>query len=133
MAGNTARPGPETLAVAEEQLEVGKREVETGRVRVAKRVVQRRETVDVPLMREEIDIRRVPMNRPVDAPVPVRQEGDVTIVSVLEEVLVVSTQLVVKEELHISRRRSEVHEPQEVSLRSEQVEVTRTDANDRGE
>lgn len=128
---HAARPPPETLAVAEEQLEVGKRKVETGRVHITKRVVQRQETVDVPLMREEVEIRRVPVNRPVDAPVPVRQEGDVTIVSVLEEVLVVSKQLVLKEELHISRRQSEAHEPQEVTLLSEQVEVTRTAATGR--
>lgn len=126
-----ARPVPETLEVSEEQLEVGKREIETGRVHIARRVVQRQETVDVPLMREEVEIRRVPVNRPVDAPVAVRQEGGVTIVSVLEEVLVVSKQLVLKEELHISRRQSEVHEPQEVTLLSEQVEVTRTESGER--
>lgn len=124
--GPAAAPvGPETVTAVEEQLEVGTREIETGRVRIAKRVSERQEIVDPPLMREEVEIRRVPVNRPVDAPVPVRQEGDVTIVSVLEEVLVVSKRLVLKEELHISRRRTETHEPQQVALRSEEVEVTR--------
>lgn len=122
-----ARPPKQTLGVTEEQLEIGKREIETGRVRISKRVVHRQETVDVPLMHEEVEVRRVPVNRPVAAPVPVRQEGEVTIVSVLEEVVVVTKQLVLKEELHISRRRSETRQPQEVTLLSEQVEVTRTD------
>ena len=35
------------------------------------------------------DVRRVPVNRFIDGPVPVREEGDVTVVPVYEEVLVV--------------------------------------------
>ncbi|MBA3596928.1 MAG: YsnF/AvaK domain-containing protein [Methylibium sp.] len=117
---------PVTVAAVEEQIEVSTNEVETGRVRISKHVTERHETVDVPLLHEEVEIRRVPVNRAVDAPVPVRHEGDVTIVPVFEEVLVLSKQLVLKEELHISRRRTEVRDPQEVVLRSERVEITRT-------
>lgn len=129
----TAGPETQTVTAVEEQLEVHAREVQTGRVHIAKRVVERQETVDLPLEREEVEIRRVPVNRPVEAAVPVRQEGDVTIVSVLEEVLVLSKQLVLKEELHISLRRSEARAPQQVTLRSEEVEVTRTGPEPRPE
>lgn len=53
--------------------------------------------------------------------------GDVMIVPLLEEVLVVEKRLMLKEELHISKRRTEVHNPQRVILRSEEVTVERID------
>jgi uncharacterized protein (TIGR02271 family) len=109
----------------EERLSVDKRPVVTGRVRVRKTVSKRRQTLDIPLKREEAVVRRVPVNRVVPGPVAVRQEGSVTIVPVLEEVPVVTTQLVLKEELHIEMRTSRVGARRDVMLKSENVEVTR--------
>jgi uncharacterized protein (TIGR02271 family) len=109
----------------EERLSVGKRSVINGRVRVRKTVRKRRQTLDIPLKREEAVVRRVPVNRVVPGPVAVRQQGSVTIVPVLEEVPVVTTQLVLKEELHIEMRASRVGARRDVVLRSENVEVTR--------
>jgi uncharacterized protein (TIGR02271 family) len=109
----------------EERLRVGKRSVTTGRVRVRKTVRRRRQTLDIPLKREVVAVRRVPVNRVVPGPVAVRQQGSVTIVPVLEEVPVVTTQLVLKEELHIETRATRVGARRDVVLRSENVEVTR--------
>jgi uncharacterized protein (TIGR02271 family) len=92
----------------EESLSVGKRSVVTGRVRVRKKVRRRTQTLDIALKREEAVVRRVPVNRVVAGPVAVRRQGSTTIVPVLEEVPVVSTQLVLKEELHIEMRTSRV-------------------------
>jgi uncharacterized protein (TIGR02271 family) len=108
-----------------EQLEVDKLVVETGRVRVRKRVREHDQPVKVQLQRNEVEVRRVVVNRAVEQPAATRQEGDVTIVPVHEEVLVVTTQLMLKEELHISRRSTT--RPSEVApvrLRHEEVEVT---------
>lgn len=113
------------IPLVEERLNVGKRVRETGRVRVTKHVETRREVVDEPLLREEVEVERVPIDRYVDAPVGIRSEGDTTIVPVLEEVLVVEKRLLLKEELHITKRRTERHEPQDVTLRSERAEVER--------
>lgn len=77
------------------------------------------------LRRERAVVRRVPVNRVVAGPVAVRQEGRVTIVPVLEEVPVVTMQLVLKEELHIEMRTSKVGARREVVVRSENVTVTR--------
>lgn len=109
----------------EERLSVGKRSVVSGRVRVRKTVRSRRQTLDIPLKREQAVVRRVPVNRVVAGPVAVRQQGPVTIVPVLEEVPVVTTQLILKEELHIEMRASRVGARRDVVLRSENVEVTR--------
>jgi stress response protein YsnF len=79
---------------------------------------------------EEVEIERVAVNRVIDEAVPVRYEGDTTIISLLEEVLVVEKRLVLREEIHIKKLRKEVHNPQEVLLREEQVEIVRTAGND---
>lgn len=114
-----------TIPVAEEQLVRQKRKVETGRVRVTKRVSTRVEQVDDPLVQETVHVERVAVNRPVDEPVPARHEGDTLVIPVFEETLVVRKQLVLKEELRVTRRRTELHRPQQVTLRREEVSVER--------
>jgi uncharacterized protein (TIGR02271 family) len=114
-----------TVPRIEEQVKVGKRSAVTSRVRVRKTVRQRTQRLDIPLKRDQAVVRRVPVNRVVAGPVAVRQEGRVTIVPVLEEVPVVTTQLVLKEELHIEMRTSKVAARRDVVLRSENVKVTR--------
>jgi uncharacterized protein (TIGR02271 family) len=118
------------VPVMEEELRVGKRVVETGRVRVTKHVHEREEIVDEPLMREEYDVERVPIDEFVDEPVGPRHEGETLIVPVLEEVLVVEKRLVVREELRITRRMTEERRPQRVKLLSEEVSVERAEVDD---
>ena len=125
--GADAPEPPLVLPVMEETLTVETRPVETGRVRLRKVVHEREELVDPPRLREEVSIERVPVNRVVEGPVPVRYEGDTMIVSVLEEVLVVDTRLLLKEEVHITTRRTETHTAQRVTLRHEDVTIERVD------
>lgn len=120
--------GKIVVPVIVEELEVGKRKVETGRVRITKNVREREEVVDEPLLREEVDIQRVIIHKLVDGPIPIRSEGDTTIIPVLEEVLVVEKRLMLKEELHIIKRQFETHDPQRVTLRGEEVTVERINA-----
>ena len=60
----------------------------------------------------------------------VRHDGDTMIVPVYEEVLVVRKRLMLKEELHITRRKREVSRPQTVSVRREEVEVERLEGSE---
>jgi uncharacterized protein (TIGR02271 family) len=113
----------QVIPVIEEEVEVSKRKVETGVTRITKKVHEREEVIDEPLLQEEVHVDRIPVNRYVDEPVPVRQEKDKTIVPVFEEVLVVNKRLLLKEELHISKRTKEVHKPQEAVLRSEEAVI----------
>jgi uncharacterized protein (TIGR02271 family) len=124
-AGAAPREPPLVLSVLAEALDVRTRPVETGRVRIHKTVQAREVLVDEPLLREEVAIERVPVNRVVEGPIPVRYEGDTMIVSVLEEVLVVKTRLLLTEELRITRRRTETHQPVPVTLRREDVTIER--------
>lgn len=119
----------QTIALAAEYLDVDVKTVATGTVTVATKVVETDEMVTLPLQHVAVEIDRISINRAVDHTVPTREEGDVTIVSVYEEVLVVTKQLVLKEELHIRRRSSmQPAEPQTFKLRREEITVTRSGA-----
>ena len=125
--GRRSPEPPLVLPVMAEALDVQTRRVETGRVRIHKTVHAREVLVDEPLLREEVVIARVPVNRVVEGPIPVRYEGDTMILSLLEEVLVVETRLLLKEEVHITTRRTETHTPERVTLRHEDVTIERVD------
>lgn len=116
-----------TIPLHEERVEIAKREVERGRVAVHIRTEQREELVSARLRRDEVTVERVPVGRVVEAPPPVREEDGVLIVPLLEERLIVRTELVLTEELRIVRRSrtEEVQEP--VTLRSERAEVARSE------
>jgi len=118
------------IPVIEEQLQIGKRVVETGRgIRVQQHIVEREEVVDEPLYEDVFEVTRVPVDRVVtDGAVPSpRQDGETFVVPVLEEVLVVEKRLRVKEELRITRHKRETHAPQTVMLKSQQVSIERFD------
>jgi|688.fasta_scaffold04460_12 uncharacterized protein (TIGR02271 family) len=114
------------IPVVEERLEVSSERVETGRVRITKSVEAREVVVDDPLKRESVRVEHVPINQVVTGAVPqVREEGDVTVIPILEERVVTRTELVLVEEVRIHREHSEYHNPQRVTLRKEVVAVER--------
>jgi uncharacterized protein (TIGR02271 family) len=118
------------LTEAEERLRVGVREVETGRVRARRTVETFEETVEVPLARETVEVERVAVGEIVDeAPQP-RREGDVLVVPVVEEVLVVERRLRLVEEVRIRQETREEVETQTHTLRRTRVETERLPAPD---
>jgi uncharacterized protein (TIGR02271 family) len=116
---------PLVVPVVVEELEVQKRAVETGKVRITKVVHEHETVVDEPLWRDNVAISRLPMQRVVEGPIPMREEHGTTIISVVEEVLVVEKRWMLREEIHIRKRRTETHQPQPITLRSEEVQVER--------
>jgi uncharacterized protein (TIGR02271 family) len=116
------------VPVVAEELDVRRQRVNTGVVRLTKRVHEREEIVDEPLLREEVAVERVSVNEFVEeAPAP-RYEGETLVVPLLEEVIVVQKRLILKEELRITKRRTEFHQPQQVVLRREEIVVERSDS-----
>jgi uncharacterized protein (TIGR02271 family) len=123
---------PLVIPVIHEEVEIGKRKVETGGgVRIHKSAREEEQTVDLPLVYEQVEVERVPIDRAVDGPVAVRHVGDTIIVPVMQEVLVVQKQLRLVEELHIRRKRTEMHAPQTVVLRKEEATVERLEGDSR--
>ncbi|WP_041617139.1 DUF2382 domain-containing protein [Spirosoma linguale] len=113
------------IPVIEESLHVDKQLVETGKLRIVKRIHEEEQVIDLPLSREEFDVQHIAINEYVDMPPAVRYEGDTTVYPVLKEVLVIEKKLVLVEEVRVTRRLVTENEPQRVVLRKEEVSVER--------
>ena len=117
------------IPVLDERLRVSRRSRETGRAtRVRKRVRERLETLDLATQREAVHVERVPIDRPVAGPLASREEGDVLVIPVVEQRLVVRTEWVLREEIRITRRRHVERERRTVPLRTEVAIVERRDS-----
>ncbi len=117
-----------TLALLAEQLAVTRRRVEHGVVRVTAVTREHEQLVDEALTQERIEVERVPVGRTVDAVPPIREEGDTTVMPVVEEVVVVERRLVLKEEVRIRRVRSTERHRETVVLRTQEAVITRAEA-----
>jgi uncharacterized protein (TIGR02271 family) len=115
------------LPVVEERLEVGRRTVETGAVRVRKYVEDVPAEVTDPLIVERVEAERVPVGRVLDAPIGIRYEGNVTIVPVIQERMVTRKELVLVEEIRLTRHREAYRHEEQVTLRQERVVIERFD------
>ena len=124
-ADNGDGEGDAVIPLHDESVTVGKQRVERSRVRVTTRVSEREEMVREALEHEEATVTRVPIDREIDAHPGIRQEGDVTVIPLVEEVLVVERRLILREELHIRKSRRTVEDEQPVTLRSEEAVVER--------
>jgi stress response protein YsnF len=119
-----------TIPLAEETIRFEVQDVETGRVRVTTSTEFVNEIIEADLVSEAAEVTRVPIGQVVQAIPPVRNENGVTIVPVLEEVVVIERQLVLKEELHIrvSEQTSRVSVP--VQLRKQHAKLERQPSPD---
>jgi uncharacterized protein (TIGR02271 family) len=118
-----------TFPVAEEELTLGKRRVETGITRVTTKVTDNEQVVEQPLMKENVEVQHVTINRFIDSPVQTRTEGDTIIVPVMEEVLVVEKKLRLKEEIHITRHTEVITQTHKETLRKQEVIVEHIETN----
>jgi uncharacterized protein (TIGR02271 family) len=114
------------IPLLEEQFSVAKRVVETARVRVSRVTHDHQQLVDELLNHEKVEVEHVPVDRPIETMPSIRQEGDVTIIPVVEEVLKVERCLVLKEEVHIRRVKTTERHQEQVTLRKQEVLVSRT-------
>jgi stress response protein YsnF len=120
----------ETISIVEEIAKIDRREITTGRVRVVTRTETVAENVEAALETREAKVTRVPIDRYLEAGEPLprpRTEGGLTIIPVLEEVLVVETRILLKEEVHIEMQKSVDHVAIPVSLRKQKAEIERLD------
>jgi uncharacterized protein (TIGR02271 family) len=118
-------PDDLTLRLLAEELAVAKEEVETGRVRISTRTHEREALVDENLALERVEIETVPVGLQIDAVPEVRQEGDTTIIPIVEEILVVERRLMLKEEIRIKRVRTIERHQEKVMVRHQEAVVTR--------
>lgn len=93
-----------TVPLVEEDLRVGKRIVETDRVRISTLVDERDVVLEANVERGELHVERRAVDREVVEPPPPREEDDCLVVSIVEERAVIEKRLFVVEEVLIRRR-----------------------------
>jgi stress response protein YsnF len=111
--------------VAVETARIRKRQVVKGKVRVRTITETAEELIETTVQGRSVEVVRVPVDRIVREVPSVRTEDGVTIVPVLEERVVVRTQLVLKEELRIRRLTESRTEKLPVRLRKQRAIVER--------
>jgi uncharacterized protein (TIGR02271 family) len=109
-----------------EEISVARRRVEGDTVRISTVTRETEKLVNEALMHERLEVEHVAIGRRIDTSPPVREEGDVTIIPVVEEILVIEKRLILKEEVRIRRVRvPDVHR-EVATLREQDVVVERT-------
>jgi uncharacterized protein (TIGR02271 family) len=125
---NGAMPATDdVIPIVEETATLEKRDVVTGRVRVHTQTSTQEEMVSAALERTDVQVTRVPVEREIDAAPPIRTEGDVTIIPVVEEILVVEKRLVLREEIHVRQTATTQSVEVPVTLRKQEAVIDRQD------
>ncbi len=115
-----------TIERMEENLEVGKRSVETGRVRVRSRIVERPVEEHVRLREENVHVERNPVDRPVSGDALSNfKEGEIELTE-RAEVPVVNKEARVVEEIRVSKDVTERDETIRDNVRHTEVDVDNT-------
>ncbi|GGI73271.1 hypothetical protein GCM10007973_07780 [Polymorphobacter multimanifer] len=115
------------IPIIEERLRVGRREVETGRVRVDIKNDHHDVLVDEALLRGSVTVERVAIDRHVDSVPDIQDDGTTIIIPVVEEVLVVEKRLILREEIHIHRSARVDQHQETVRLTHQRAIVTRVE------
>lgn len=127
--GAARAEGGQTMKLHEEKLHPNKQNVKAGEVRVHKEVTTENQTFNVPLTREEVVIERVPASGrggKIDAV----REGEEIRIPVMEEKVNLEKETVLKEEVHVGKRKLQESEQVSGEVRKETVKVDQTgDAN----
>ncbi|WP_170003397.1 YsnF/AvaK domain-containing protein [Pseudopontixanthobacter vadosimaris] len=111
------------IPIVEEHVSVDKRIIEGQTVTVTTRPVSSTETISQQVTKETVTVERVPVNSVVDAIPEVRRDGDLTVIPVVEERIVVTKQLVLTEEIHLRRTSKTVTDEKTVELRRTEVDI----------
>ena len=117
------------IPLSEEQLAITKRSVTTGTVHLEKTVEAFEVKLNEPLAVHSWRVERVAVGQVVEVEPTVRQEGSTTIYPLLEERLVLTKQLVLLEEIRVTRESSELRDTRTVVLRREHLSVEREALN----
>lgn len=115
------------VAAVQEELQVGVKTTETGAVRIHKVVHEHMHPVPVSLRSQTVEVKRFAVNRPIDQKFEPRQEGSTLIIPVFEYVPVITMQLTLKEEVHVTTTESTQEVFQNVLLNTEELVVERRD------
>jgi stress response protein YsnF len=120
-----------SIPIIEEELEVGKREVNTGRVRVRSRIIEKPVEETLRLRDEQISVERTPTDRPAtEGDFSTFQEGEIEMKET-EEIPVVKKEARVVEEVRLNKDVREREETIRDTVKRTDIEIDETDEKDR--
>jgi uncharacterized protein (TIGR02271 family) len=123
---NTENHSKIMIPVIEEHIHIGTKTVETGKVNISKKVLTETYTAEIPVSKEEVIVEKKTINQYIDGEAPgMRLDGDTTIIPIVREVIV--KRLLLVEEIHITKRRTDSIIPVSEVLRKEEVIIARQD------
>jgi uncharacterized protein (TIGR02271 family) len=120
---NAEPPDERTLELREEELVVQRKMREIGEAHIRTRIEEVPARLEVEATAEEVEVEHVPVGQVVSKRVDPYEDGDVLVVPIYEEQLVVTRRLLLREELRIRRVATTQHLLFEDTLRKERVEV----------
>ena len=116
-----------TIPVIKEELQVGKREVSKGGIRLRSRIVENEVQENIKLREEKIRVERTPVDRVADTSDLKEEQVEFT---ERAEVPVVSKEARVVEEVSLNKEVTEKEESVKDTVRSTKVDIERTDNSD---
>lgn len=123
---SSSNPDDIIIPLCTEDVSVDRRKVERDTVRVVVKTKTREEVVDENLTHSHVEVEHVPIGRPIDEPPPVRRQGDVITIPVIEEKIVIKRQLFLKEELVVKTVKQTERYHDSVVLRDQEATIERT-------
>ena len=118
-----------TVPLAEERVELGTKKVIDRRVRITRSTRADEKLIETELAHEDAVIKRVAKNeavKPGNIP-QIRQEGDATIIPIIEERVEIVKYYVLTEEIHVIKSlRKETHQ-ENITLRSQEINISTED------
>ena len=121
---------PESIKIIEEKLEVGKRDVQTGGMRLRSRIVERPVEEQLRLRQEKVSVARNTVDRPAtEADFTAFKEGAVEMIETAE-VPVVSKQARVVEEISLGKEVTEKEETVRDTVRKTEVDIENIKGSD---
>lgn len=124
----TATTGETVIPVVEEELAIGKREIQRGGARIHARVTERPVSEQVTLREEHITVQRNVVDRPVSSTDAAFREGDITLTETAE-VAVVAKEARVVEEVVVGKTATDRVETITDTVRRTDVEVEEIPSN----
>ena len=113
-----------------EEVSISRREIRTkANIQIALVTGTREQLIDEELTRVRVEVERVPIGRTIEVVPTISQEGDTTIIPVVEEIVVVERRLVLKEEIRIRRVSTKEQHQETVVLREQEAVITREEAD----
>jgi stress response protein YsnF len=112
-----------------EEVSISRREIRKANIQIALVTGTREQLIDEELTRVRVEVERVPIGRTIEVVPSISQEGDTTIIPVVEEIVVVERRLVLKEEIRVRRVSTTEQHQEKVVLREQEAVITREEAD----